>query len=387
MRIGWIRITASLLLIAAPAGAALPEDGVQVCRELGSQLVYIAEAGQPFVYRLLHEKIDQAREALVNAEAALIKSPEDPDLILAVEDAKYYLEDWTMKSFEMTIIPVKIQRVFRGNPAAESFIAIRPGMKVQPGRTYVFWGENRWAMFGVNIHDEGWALDVQNAPNAVRLLDASATSGGGAIYGALELEHANDGKRATPLANTRIRLTAAGYTEDVATDSDGIFIASNVPPGAVTITPMLPQQFAVANRALLTAKVVGGQCTSVNLRAALNGRMRGRVVGRDGKPRPGLSLELIPSTRGSSAPLDERYKATTNERGEFEFTAIPPGSYLLGHQLIGPHIVMPGQILPPKTFYPGTPDGTKAIKIVVGHATNHDGLYFVVEDLKPLPGR
>ena len=45
---------------------------------------------------------------------------------------------------------------------------------------------------------------------------------------------------------------------------------------------------------------------------------------------------------------------------------------------------MPGQKLPPKTFYPGTPDGAKAIPIVVGNATNHDGLDFVVEDVKPL---
>jgi len=141
---------------------------------------------------------------------------------------------------------------------------------------------------------------------------------------------------------------------------------------------MLPQQLGVTNRALLTAQVVGGRRTSVTLHAALNGRIRGKVGGRDGKPKPGRPLELIPTKGGWSGRLDERYKVTTNERGEFEFVAIPPGSYLLGHQIISPHIVMPGQKLPPKTYYPGTPDRSAAIPIVVGNATGHDGVNFTV---------
>lgn len=221
MRIGWMRIAASLLIIAAPAGAALPDDGIQVCRELGSQLVYMAEAGEPFVYRLFHERIDQAREALLIAKAALDKSPEDPKLILAVEDAQYYFEDWTQKSVEMTLFPIKIIRVFRGNPAAASFIESRPGMKVEARSNAHFLGRQPVS----DVRSEyrhpwrRWGAGRAECAACFRLLDASATSGGGTIYGALELEHANDGRRATPLVSTRIRLTAPGYADDVATDS------------------------------------------------------------------------------------------------------------------------------------------------------------------------
>jgi hypothetical protein len=76
---------------------------------------------------------------------------------------------------------------------------------------------------------------------------------------------------------------------------------------------------------------------------------------------------------------------TTNERGEFEFVAIPPGSFVFGHQIIGPHLVVSGQKLPPKTYYPGTPDYSAATRIVVGDATQHDGLNFIVATESPIP--
>jgi hypothetical protein len=50
----------ALLVSAAPAGAALPEDGVTACQKLRSKLVYLGQADQPFQYRLFHENIEPA---------------------------------------------------------------------------------------------------------------------------------------------------------------------------------------------------------------------------------------------------------------------------------------------------------------------------------------
>ncbi len=371
--------TAVVVLLggAAQTAAALPEDGISACEHLWSKLVYIGEAGVPFRYRLFQERIDRAREMLSKAKSVYDKSPNNIELQLELLDAESDLEDWTAKSFEMTLVPMKIERVFRGNPAAESFVVLPRGMNVEPGRTYVFYGDNTWATVGLEAY-EGWMQDVDSAPNAVRVLAASATSGGGALFGALELEHANDGKQATPLASTRIRLTAPGYTEEVATDSDGIFIAANVPPGPVTIAPALPQHIAVTNNALLTAQVTGGRCTSVNLRAALNGRIRGRITGRDGKPRAGLTVELLPVGYSNiGPPTDQRYRARTTERGEYEFRALPPGSYVVGHQIHQHDVVPPGGY-PPTTYFPGVPNGRAATPVIVGNATQHDGVDFTV---------
>jgi hypothetical protein len=113
----------------------------------------------------------------------------------------------------------------------------------------------------------------------------------------------------------------------------------------------------------------------------LNGRIRGRVVGRDGKPAPDLELQitLMNPTRIYGG-IDKRYTARTDENGEYEFRAIPPGTYLLGHRIIEPDFRFgsPGQVQPSKTYYPGTPDRAGAIPIVVGNATQHGGLDFVV---------
>jgi hypothetical protein len=139
---------------------------------------------------------------------------------------------------------------------------------------------------------------------------------------------------------------------------------------------MLPDQLGVVGQSPVVANVIPGGCISMNIRAALNGRIRGRVSGRDGRPRQAVPIELFLSERNRAR--GGPYTAVTNERGEFEFRTIPPGTYLLGHQIVPPHLSIAGEVRPPSTFYPGTPDRAAAIPIVVGNATQHEGLDFVV---------
>jgi hypothetical protein len=276
----------------------------------------------------------------------------------------------------MTIAPVKFERVFRGNPPGESFIVIGHDMNLETGRKYLFFGENRWEGFGLNLH-EGFAREIKDDDQGIRLLDASATNGGGIVYGAVDLESAGNASRPTPLGGLSVRLIAAGYDVTVSTDAGGSFLASNVPPGALTIVPMLPDQLGVVGQSPVVATVMPGGCISMDIRAALNGRIRGRVFGRDGKPRQGVTTQLYPINGGMERP-GQRYLAVTNERGEFEFRTIPPGSYLVGHEIYGRRAIPQGQRPPVSTYFPGVTDRAAAIPIVVGNATQHEGLDFVV---------
>jgi hypothetical protein len=117
-----------------------------------------------------------------------------------------------------------------------------------------------------------------------------------------------------------------------------------------------------------------GHCEPLQMRAALNGRIRGRVRGVGGNPRSALTVQLVPTTAEWHGP---HYATTTNDRGEFEFRTIPPGSYFLGHELIRSDLVPVGGY-PPMTYYPGTSDRAAAIPVVVGRATLHEGYEFVV---------
>jgi hypothetical protein len=367
----------ALLGGAVQGSAALPEDGISACRELRSELVYIARAGAPFRYRLFQEEIDRAREAWVKAQAAYDKSPRNIDLQIAAIEAHAEFENWTIRSFETTLAPMTIERVFRGNPAAESFVVLGNDMKLDAGRSYAFYGENRFANFGLNFH-QGWAQDVNAAPAAIRVLEASATNGGGTIFGQLQTEHADRKRTTTPMGGTRIRLTIGGYVEEVVTDENGVFVVSNVPAGSVTLTPLISDEFAIIDRGAQAPSVVAGRCSLTDLVAALNGRIRGRVFDRNGKPRSDLQIELLPTDyMGLGPPGDARYKTSTNERGEFEFHAIPPGSYFVGHQIHRSDAIPSGGY-PPSTYFPGAPNRIGAKPIVVGNATQHDGFDFTV---------
>lgn len=77
--------------------------------------------------------------------------------------------------------------------------------------------------------------------------------------------------------------------------------------------------------------------------------------------------------------VPERFIQTTNDRGEFEFHALPPGSYLLGTYLYPESdVIDPTVKKEPATFYPGTSNRAAAIPIVVGEGTEHGGFNFVV---------
>ena len=242
----------------------------------------------------------------------------------------------------------------------------------------MFYGANNFGSFGLNLH-EGWTQELLASPGALRVLDASATCGGGVVYGALDQRRSIDEERGSPLAGITVRLSMPGYAENVVTDSEGIFVAQNVPGGIVTVTPLLPDELGIVNRSSQTAQLQPGRCVSFNLHAALNGRIRGRGVGGDGKPMAALPIQLLAVDRSASADHNRgpRHRVTTNERGEFEFQPILPGTYLLGHEIIQSDRV-PLNGYPPMTFYPGTSDRRAAVPIVVGDATEHAGLDFTV---------
>jgi hypothetical protein len=74
-------------------------------------------------------------------------------------------------------------------------------------------------------------------------------------------------------------------------------------------------------------------------------------------------------------PASRSVRADKN--GEYEFSALPPGEYLVGVNLNGP----PDNGAPfPATYYPGTMRRQDAVPIVVGLGTVHEGIDFTLHD-------
>jgi hypothetical protein len=386
MRTVCLRVAAVVLMSVAPVIAALPEDTVKVCEYLrAEQLIYVGQAGIPFPHRPFEDAVNKAREAWLRAKSESDRFPQNVELLLTTLAAYDHFQhvDAMSPDDELTLTPMTVAEIFRGSPPAESFVTLRNDAVMEPGKAYLFFGDDMFAPFGLNIH--GTHLPPKEATEAedeLQFLRASTTRAGtGVIYGALDLESASDREQLAALAGVSIRITAPGYVGRATTNENGIFIATDVAPGRLTLTPLLPDQFGVVNRSALNVNLENDGCVPINLRAALNGRVRGRVVGADGEPRPQLpmQLEMIESVWYRSNGTDARLRVMTDENGNFEFTAIPPGRYLLGHQIsYESDFVTQEDRERQKTYYPGTSERSAAVPIVVGNATQHDGFNFTI---------
>jgi hypothetical protein len=380
MRISCLQIAALVLISAAPAGAALPEDGVQACQALGeTDLIYVGQAGARFGYQLRGRELKDANDAFLKVKAEYERSPDNAEIISQFVSASRQLGHWMSRSVETTLAPIRPERVFRGHPAGESFIIAGDGATVEEGRSYLFYAASFFTESDLFIHQpHGPSRKVSEAQHALRLLEASATGANtGVIYGAVAWQLSADRTHSTALAGINVRVTAPKYVENLVTDAEGIFIAAHVPPGKATVTLSLPDRVVVIHPHVLTSNVVEGHCSTVDVQVALNGRIRGRIIGRDGMPMQNGPLQLLPRESKSDDPLDTPLATHTNKHGEFEFRAIPPGSYVLAHPVRGAgQVAISEQKASKAIYYPGTFDLSAAVPIVVGNATQQDGVEF-----------
>jgi hypothetical protein len=71
-------------------------------------------------------------------------------------------------------------------------------------------------------------------------------------------------------------------------------------------------------------------CVQLEGTVEYDGRISGRVVDGAGRPMPGLTLDLTVRTGIDRAPGPARLRTTTGADGRYEFTMVPPGTFILG---------------------------------------------------------
>jgi hypothetical protein len=175
----------------------------------------------------------------------------------------------------------------------------------------------------------------------------------------------------------------AAKTETV-TKEDGSFAVSGIPAGRIEIRPVLAADLIVVNKSALTRDLRDGACDRVQLTAAVNGRVRGRIIGESGSSFKGVTIHLnsINLTQFQLSPdvyvshsHAPRLEVRPAEDGTFEFFGVPAGTYLLTASV--PQMV-DGKERRLVTFYPGASEQSSATPLTVGEATQHDGFDFVV---------
>jgi hypothetical protein len=170
-----------------------------------------------------------------------------------------------------------------------------------------------------------------------------------------------------PLSHVALRLRSKFDRFSTATDSNGVYSFYDVHAGNYALTANLPASLELTQRtvngALPPVRIPGGACYEFNIVGLPTGRIRGSVLGADGKPLHLASVELYRSDQYS----DARPGLWTfqGEKGTFEFTHIGPGEYILVFNRLDR---MDPNTPYPRTFYPSAKDAseTKLIRVKDG---------------------
>jgi protocatechuate 3,4-dioxygenase beta subunit len=167
--------------------------------------------------------------------------------------------------------------------------------------------------------------------------------------GAIEV-HAIDAETGWPLKNARIDLIRPAQRSDNAsafTDDQGIYTFSHLEPGSYVINVggpgYLPQSHRTSNASITDppddiAVTEGVYRVTYSLTRAAT--ISGRIYNVQRQPLEQVEVQLIPA--GYDQAGRPRPPRRTNEQGEYEFDAIPPGTYYLRASSNGTTTYFPG---------------------------------------------
>lgn len=166
-----------------------------------------------------------------------------------------------------------------------------------------------------------------------------------------------------PLANIGLVVERGDERREIHTDEEGRFRLNGLSPGKIKVTLLLPDEL-FTHKPEQTINVSDRGCAVVNYQVVDNGRLSGRVLGPEGQPVRGLLLALMEADHTDVFKDDTRF-ARTDDAGRYNYSALPPGQYLLALNLTRfPEPNDPTHAYP-RTYYPGVTDVSKAETITL----------------------
>jgi hypothetical protein len=383
-RLSPLYLAAALLAMTTPVAAA---QVAEACREFATaEVIFVGRVkSAPITRRISGEDdIEKARLIKAAAEAELkafealkvppeIGSPRHLDLtVRAVKAGDEYNRTRAMHPppIDLSLTPILVERPFRGVTTAELFMMNRGQPALDPARSYLFYAERPMGPLAPDVIFDGRPKELESAEADLHFLnEAAANNPGTVVSGSLTFQDPDDQRRRTPLPGVVLRLSLDGQHYETSTGADGTFMLTGVPHGMLRIEPVLPEHLALPPQS--SGGIVKGGCLEVHMRATFNGRIRGRVLLDSGEPFRGF-VDLV--RHGHTRYLANSH-GLTNERGEFAFSAVPPGNYLLGINVSRE----PASGSPYRpTYFPGTTDPSLATPVLVGLGTEHNEVDWVV---------
>ena len=171
-----------------------------------------------------------------------------------------------------------------------------------------------------------------------------------------------------PLPDFTLIIEGENDRREIRTDTDGRFSLTGLSPGKFKIKLQLPDELTTY-KAEQEITVADRGCATVNYSVVDNGRLSGRVMDPNGQPAAGVLLVLM--DKDHSDPTTNWGKlVNADKEGQFSFSALPSGQYLLAVNLNRfPQPNDPTNAYP-RTYYPGVTDASKAEVISLGVGEN-----------------
>jgi hypothetical protein len=166
-----------------------------------------------------------------------------------------------------------------------------------------------------------------------------------------------------PMSGVRVTLERGGTSYVAVTGEDGTLVLEGLPAGKYTATAEVPSGYYTRGFPREIELRDALSCAEIEVAAFFDGRVSGRILDSHRRPVAGLTLELTVRTGLDQQFGPRRLRAVTGGDGTYEFTQVPPGTFVIG---LNTQLGRDGRPSDSRVFLPGVHAPASAREIAVG---------------------
>jgi len=250
------------------------------------------------------------------------------------------------RSWESRLVRFSVQRGFINGPSGTVDIVTGMGggdcgYQFKVGGQYLVYASKNPASGRLSASICSRTKPLAEAAEDLRYLNTIGPTGsGGRVFGRVNELRRDPAESETvdygPVEGIVVSVRGATFARDAVSDAAGRFEIGALPVGKATFTASLP--FGFEPRTVESELDVRDPraCFQIDLPIQQVARASGIVLDAAGRPVKDVMVDAVAAELAGFDPPQYQYPVRTNERGEFQFDRLPPGTYVFGINLTNP---------------------------------------------------